>query len=132
MSAPAAAAPRTWTIELPAGMELLSLNDRCHWSTRYKRSQALREAACWLARKERIPPLERAAVVVEYQPPGRSRRRDADNVPAASGKHCIDGIVDARVLPDDDSPEHVASVICRIGEPFPLGRLVLHITEVTR
>lgn len=120
------AGSRTWTIELPAGMKLLSLNGRIHWSERRRRNQAIKDAAIILARQAKIPPLSRVCVVAEYQPPDR-RRRDPDNIMAAA-KSAIDGIAAAGVLPGDDS-RYVAEVTCRIGEPFPKGRLVLHLTE---
>jgi crossover junction endodeoxyribonuclease RusA len=116
---------------MPAGMRLLSLNDRRHWAEKGRITRDLRSAACILAHQARIPPLERARVTVEYQPPPLTRRRDLDNVATASGKPCIDGAIhDARVLPDD-SPQYLTEVTYRIGHPHPRGRLVLTITEVT-
>jgi Holliday junction resolvase RusA-like endonuclease len=122
--------PRTWVLELPAGLRLLSLNDRHHWAVKGRITRDLRKAAFVMARNARIPHLERAAIVVEYQPPLVTRRRDLDNVPPASGKPCIDGIVDAGVLADD-SPAYVAGILHLIGEPYPKGRIVLRITEVS-
>ncbi len=119
---------RTFTIPLPAGMKLLSLNDRLHFGERHRRTQDLKRAACVLALNAKVPRLERVSVVVEYQPRDR-RHRDADNI-AASAKALIDGLRAGKILPEDDS-RHVTEVTCRIGEPYPLGRLVLHLTEVT-
>jgi crossover junction endodeoxyribonuclease RusA len=115
---------------MPAAMKLLSPNARYHWSERSRRSAGLKQAAWAMAISRKVPPLERASVVVEYQPPDR-RRRDADNAAAASGKPCIDGLVAAGVLADDESPRFVIEVTYRIGPVHPGGRLVLHITEVT-
>lgn len=122
--------PRTFTIEFPAGMRLLSANDRYHWAERGRIIRDIRKAAWALARQAGIPQLERARIVVEYQPPQTTRRRDGDNIPPVSGKPAIDGLVDARVLPDDSYPRHVAGLEYAIGEPYPKGRLVLHVTEV--
>ena len=123
--------PRTWVIELPAGLRLLSLNDRLHWAEKGRRTRDLRAAGCVMSRKVKVPPLGRAKVTVEYQPPLVTRRRDLDNVATASGKPLIDGALrDARVL-IDDSPEYLTEVTYRIGKPFPKGRVVLFITEVT-
>ena len=119
---------RTFTIALPAGLKLLSLNDRLHFGERHRRTQDLKRAACVMALSKKIPRLERVSVVVEYQPRDR-RHRDADNI-AASAKALIDGLRAGKILPEDDS-RHVTEVTCRIGEPYPLGRLVLHLTEVT-
>jgi crossover junction endodeoxyribonuclease RusA len=124
---PAASTPRTYTIALPPGLPLLSLNDRGHWAARYRRSEALKKAAWALALQQKIPRLERVSVVAEYQPPDR-RRRDSDN-PVASVKAAIDGIVAAGCLPGDDSPRYVESVTCRIGPLHPKGRIVLYLTE---
>jgi Holliday junction resolvase RusA-like endonuclease len=121
--------PRTWTLELPAGMEMLSLNGREHWAARNRKTQALKQAAWVLAKQAKIPRLERASITVEYQPPDR-RRRDADNTCAASGKACADGLVAAGVLEDDECPRYVTGIWCTIGERYPQGRLVLHVTEV--
>lgn len=119
---------RTWTIELPAGLPLLSQNSRLHYYERNRRVQALKKAAWALALQAKLPRLERARIVVEYQPLD-SRDTDPDNVPPASGKPCIDGLVAARVLPDDSS-RYVTDVQGRIGPRFPKGRIVLHVTEV--
>jgi crossover junction endodeoxyribonuclease RusA len=118
---------RTFTIALPAGLKLLSLNDRLHFAERYRRSEALKKAAWAVAIHRKVPRLERVSVVVEYQPRDR-RERDADNI-SPSGKAALDGIVAAKVLADD-SKTYVTGVRCTIGEPYPLGRLVLHLTEV--
>lgn len=125
---PAGSTGRTFTIALPAGLEMLSLNDRLHWRERHKRGEVIRNAACWAARMAKVPQLPRAGVVIEYQPPDR-RHRDADN-PIAAAKAAIDGLVIARCLPDDECPRYVTGIYCTIGEIFPRGRLVLRITEV--
>jgi crossover junction endodeoxyribonuclease RusA len=124
----AGSAGRTFTIALPPGLALLNLNDRGHWAARYRRSQAIKKAAWALALQARIPRLERVSVTAEYQPPDR-RHRDADN-PVASVKAAIDGMVAAGCLPSDESPRYVATVTCSIGEPYPKGRLVLHLAEL--
>jgi crossover junction endodeoxyribonuclease RusA len=126
---PAGSAPRTYTVELPAGLKLLSLNDRLHWAERDRRTEALKKAAWAMAWQAKIPPLGRVSIVAEYQPPD-GRHRDADNI-APAAKAAIDGLVIAQVVPDDESPRYVTEVICRIGEPYPRGRLVLRLTEVT-
>ena len=120
--------PRTWTITLPPGLKMLSLNGRYHWSERDRRNKAFMKAAWAMALQAKIPRLDRVIVTAEYQPPDR-RARDADNI-ALAAKSGIDGLVKAGVLPDDDS-SHVLRVECRIGEPYPRGRLVLHVTEIT-
>jgi hypothetical protein len=119
--------PRTFTITLPPGLELLNANDRPHWAKKARIVRELRRAAWACARSARIPRLERATVLVEYQPPPASRTRDAGNW-APTGKALIDGCRDAGVFPDDNS-RHVVQESYRIGEPYPKGRIVLRITE---
>ena len=118
---------RTFTIELPPGMQLLSLNGRLHWRERHARNEMIKGATIVMARQAKIPPLDRVTITAEFQPPDR-RRRDPDNV-AVAAKAAIDGVVAAGILAGDDS-RFVASVTCVIGEPYPQGRLVLHVTEV--
>lgn len=119
--------PRTWTLEFPPRLPLLSLNGRLHWAERNRRNATWKKAAWALANQQRIPFLGRVAIAAEYQPPDR-RRRDADNVMLAV-KSAIDGICAAGVLAGDDS-RFVAEVSCRIGERHPGGRLVLTVTEL--
>src|SRR6185437_12739208 len=88
----------------------------------------LRETAGWAARVAKVPPLQRAHVRAEYQPPDNRRRDPANFYP--SFKACIDGLVDVKVLPDDDAA-HLDGPDMRLGELFPPhGRLVLVITEL--
>jgi hypothetical protein len=120
---------RRWVIEMPAGIELLNANDHAgHWGRRKRLTEALREAAGWLAKQQRMPLLDQVRIAVEYQPPRLTRSRDGGNW-APSGKACIDGLRDAGVLANDDS-KHVLSETYSIGEPYPKGRLVITITEV--
>ena len=119
--------PRTWVLEFPAGMKLLSLNDHSHWRVRYSRGEVIRKAAWALARAAHVPPLQRIAVSAEYQPPDR-RKRDEDNL-TLSVKSVIDGIKAAGVVLDDSS-EYVRYDGCRIGERYPKGRLVITVTEI--
>ena len=126
---PSAAEARTWTIELPAGLKLLSQNDRLHWSARNRISQGIKKAAWAMAINARIPRLERVEIQGIYDPPDR-RRRDGDNL-APVLKAVADGIVAAGRLPDDDS-KHVVRSWCEISDrPYPRGRLRVIIREVT-
>ena len=109
-------------------MRLLSLNGRGHWSERNKISQQWKMAAWALARQARIPAVQRVSLLAEYRPPDR-RRRDSDNF-TPTVKACIDGIVAAGVIPDDEAPRYVADITCRIGKPVLHGQLVVRITEV--
>jgi hypothetical protein len=122
------AGPREWKITLPAGLELLSLNDREHYMVRHRKAQALKDAAIVMTRKAKVPRLERIAISVYYDPPVR-RNRDHDNL-IATYKHLADGIVQAGVVPDDDSA-HVLPPHCEVTSLIvPRGRLRMVITEV--
>jgi crossover junction endodeoxyribonuclease RusA len=120
--------PRSWRIEMPAGMELLNSNHRGHWSRRQRLTKDLRWAACCLARSALVPQLERAHVEAVYEPPDRRRRDPANLYPSI--KACVDGLVDARVLPDDDAAHLVGPDMRLSTTPHPRGRLVLIITEL--
>jgi crossover junction endodeoxyribonuclease RusA len=117
-------------LELPPGLPILSLNGRQHWAQRNRDTQAIKKAAWAKALAAKVPPLARVTITVEYQPPDR-RRRDPDNL-APTGKAAIDGLVAAKVLPDDNS-EHVTAVRYIIGEPYklhPRGRIVIRVREL--
>lgn len=118
---------RRWTLTFPAGLPLLSLNGRLHWAERNRRNATWKKAAWALAVAAHIPPLERVAIVGEYQPPDR-RKRDEDNL-VLTMKSAIDGIASTGCVPSDSS-DHVRYDGCRIGERYPKGRLVLTVTEL--
>lgn len=118
---------RQWRIEFPPGQELLNANDRIHWSKRSRITKQLRSDAHLMARYLKIPRLERARITCLYEPPD-SRRRDAGNW-YPTFKAQIDGLVDAGVLADDDHTR-VDGPHMYISDPFPMGRIVLIITEL--
>ena len=120
--------PRTWRLEFPPRQKLLNMNDRLHFRAKAAITRQLRGDACWLARVWKVPALRRARVDFIYEPPRRGRR-DSDNW-APTVKALVDGIVDAGVLPDDDT-KHLDGPYKHItDEPFPGGRVVLIITEL--
>lgn len=123
---------RSWRIELPAGMDLLTSNQQGEsWQKQYRITKPIKDAAIVLARAAKIPHLERVEIVVEFRPPIGRRRvvREAHNL-GPSAKAAIDGLVKAGVL-TDDSDRYVANVSFREGDPHPLGQLVLILTELT-
>lgn len=116
-----------WSISLPPGEKLLTLNDRPHWAARNRITGQLRADAANLCRLARIPRLE-CATVTGILHPHDLRRRDPHNwVP--SFKALIDGVVDAKVLPDDDAA-HLLSFTIVLGEPVRHGQLSLIIYRV--
>jgi hypothetical protein len=134
---------RSWEVVLPAGLPLLSLNDRDHWARVYARRKELKDAAGVMVKAAKVPHLSRVAVVVVYDPPPDWRDRDSDNI-APSVKALVDALrppflkVGNRwvraprgnyVLPEDDS-SHVIWTAQMIGPDYPLGRLRMIILEV--
>lgn len=126
--APSGTTGRVWTLEFPAGLELLSMNGREHYMARHRKAQALKDAAIVMVRKAKVPSLERISLAVYYDPPVR-RKRDHDNL-MATYKHLADGIVKAGVVPDDDTA-HILPPHCEVtGVIVPRGRLRIVISEV--
>lgn len=119
--------PHTWTVELPPGLPLLNANRRVHWRIRHERTRGIRWATRLIANEAEIPALQRAHIIGEFRPPDRRRRDIANMYP--SFKAAVDGLVDARVLPDD-SDEHLVGPDMRVGPVVPGGQIVLHITAL--
>ncbi|AYD89689.1 hypothetical protein D5R93_05835 [Actinomyces lilanjuaniae] len=95
------AAPVWEAVVRLAASDVLSLNDRRHWSQAAPRRRAIRQVAAQTAVVGRAPRLRRARLAVEIAFPDR-RRRDPHNF-MATVKPIVDGLVDAGVLPDDDA-----------------------------
>ena len=116
-----------YVVALPAGLPLLNANRsrREHWATVRRTAKAIREAACVVARSQRIPLIERARIVYVIHPSPQTRKRDPGNW-AESAKAAVDGLVDAGIFEDDNS-DHVIGPDPRLGEPVKGGQLVLHI-----
>lgn len=79
---------------------LLTANQRLHWAAKKDRTKAIRHLASTHTKTFKCAPLDAAHCVVEITWPDQ-RRRDAHNL-MPTIKACIDGIVDAGLLPDDD------------------------------
>lgn len=104
---------RTWTLQLPFTGPL-SMNDREHWRPKAKRVAHVRAVTALLATQARIPRLDRIAVELHYAPPDR-RRRDPLNL-VATLKPIEDGLVDARIVPDD-TPQYVEPTMPVLDPP---------------
>lgn len=119
--------PREYTLELPAGLELLTANDRTHWTKRNPITQTLRQTTALIARNQRIPRLDRIHITGILRPHDRRRRDPANWYP--SFKACVDGLVDAQVIADDDHTR-VTGPDMRIGDVVTHAQLVLVIREL--
>lgn len=123
---------RTWEVRLPWTKPPLSLNDRGHWAVKAKRTREVRDAAHFAVlfgddHELRGIVLDRASITLTYVPRD-ARRRDRTNL-VATYKACVDGCIDAHVLPDDSPQyliEHMPVILPPDGDP----RLVLTIREV--
>lgn len=120
---------RTVTVPLPA-MPYLNSNQRLHWATKARRTRAIRDAAWYVTRALKEQPMEKAEITAVIHPK-TNRRFDPHNF-QPTVKAAIDGIVDARLIADDDATRLV-SVAFRAGEKDPSGtRIDLIVTEVAR
>jgi crossover junction endodeoxyribonuclease RusA len=95
------------------------MNDRTHWRVRADQVAVVRGAAFVLAKHAKVDKgCERVRITLHYRPVDR-RRRDAINL-APTLKACEDGLVDARVVPDD-TPEFIDPQMPVI-EPWQAGQ----------
>jgi len=121
--------PRHWRIALPAGTFLLNDNQRLHFRRKAEYIDLIRRAAGFAARAAKVPTLEKAHVFYIVCPKPGTRRRDPGNW-SPSAKAAIDGLVDAGVLPDDDSTR-LLGPDPRLGPPVKGSQLVLVVTDLT-
>lgn len=132
-SATSTAGPRSYTIALPAGLDLLNANQRLHHAPKGRLTAALRAAAHEavtedarlmeaLADAKPGPLFQRAHVLGILHPPKNDRRDPANWYP--SFKAAVDGLVDAGLLEDDDHT-HVVGPDMRLGQKVKGGQLVL-------
>ena len=88
-------------IFIPQADDWLSSNHRYgHWAVRHRRAHAWRQAACWIVRAARVPTYE--AIHVEARVHKKTARRYDPHNLMPTLKACIDGLVDAGVIADDD------------------------------
>lgn len=122
------------TLCLPYRRPPLTLNGREHWRVRNQITQQVKQAAWALAKQQGVPAMQ--AVIVELVWfKGDNRRADADNL-AATFKPLQDGLVLAKVLPDDSGDRVLSarmSVVLRRDDPYPGAgaRMELRITDAS-
>jgi crossover junction endodeoxyribonuclease RusA len=120
---------RTWEIRLPWTKPPCSANDRDHWRAKARKVAHVRATVLAEIEATEIPYyLPHIIVGLTYVPRDR-RRRDADNLVVPFMKACVDAVVDACVVVDDDTA-HVTRTMPVIAEPDGDPRLVLRIEEV--
>jgi hypothetical protein len=106
MSAPAATPPTfRLEVEAPIGERIWGANDdRPHWSETARRRRLWRELGWAEALANHLPRLQAAELRVTVHL-RNWRTADAHNLPGgATLKGLIDGLVDAKVVPDDCEP----------------------------
>ena len=95
-----------WVLVYDAKPWSLNQERQKHWAWRNAKVEEWKDAFYWLAKDARVPTCERIAVTVDVQMPGVVQ--DICNAyPAA--KAAVDGLVAARVIPDD-TPEHLVAM----------------------
>lgn len=105
---------RTRTVELPWSRPPLTSNQRLHWAKRAKLTKQIRYATSVLFHT--FGPVNRCEVTMIWYVTD-AKRRDVDNtVPTL--KACCDGIIDAKILPDDTPnymTKHMPQIIRTTG-----------------
>lgn len=103
----------------PPPHKVWSINERIHWAERSRRVRAWEHAAYMAARQDRISDLPGRWEVTLRLPFATLRRRDPHNYTGTVVKAVIDGLVRAKVWPDD-TPEHVTVKDSEIYRPDTL------------
>ena len=120
-----------WTLVIEGPLFTLNSERAMHYHKRARLTKTWREAAYAAALGAKVPKMK--SIDIMCVPHRKNRRNMADtggHFPVA--KACIDGLVDAGVIPDD-GPEFVKSLEFRA--PVVDGgedRLMLYITERAR
>lgn len=84
------------------GVGWISANNRLHWSAEADRIATWRQVAGWAAKAAKLPALGPSRVVAELvMHPRRTARLDPGNY-APTAKAVVDGLLDARIWPDDN------------------------------
>lgn len=98
-----------------------------HWAAQ-ARAKADVETAVWAtAKQQKIPRLDRCTVALTWYPPALRRARDGDGL-GIMAKACLDGLVLAGVLEDDDS-SRVWGVFLRVAEHDGTARVELALVD---
>jgi crossover junction endodeoxyribonuclease RusA len=128
-----------YRIVLPAGLPVVNSNHRRHYHPRAGATAAIRTAAALAVRdctplmtamagRRGRPPMDHAHIYGIVHPATRRKVDPANLYP--SFKACVDGIVDAGVIADDDA-KHVIGPDMRCGHVVKGSQLVLIVRPLT-
>lgn len=99
---------RTWDLRfIGRRPTTMNVHRTLHFRARAEDDKSWREVFAWLAKVEKVPQLQRIEVVA--MPLHANNRRQDVAACAPAVKAAVDGLVDARVIPDD-TDAHLASV----------------------
>ena len=119
--------PRSWRIRLPYERPPLNLNQSwAHFAAKAKVVKEVRLTAGLLFRSNRIPPLTKARIRMEWVVPDR-RARDTDNT-VLTLKPVADAMVDVGIL-HDDTPQYISKDETIITYEKGVKALYVTITE---
>lgn len=118
--------PRSWELLHEARPLPMNAYRRLHFHQRAAYDAEWRSTFAWLARQARIPHLQAVTITIAQT----CRRPPLPDVGAAfpTAKAAIDGLVDARVVPDD-TPAYVRALIFVAPERGDADRLLVLIEE---
>lgn len=119
--------PPGWSLPVDSPGAWLNSNDRGAWTGTHRLVRQWRFSAAWAARRARVPRIDVAYILAELRFADR-RRRDPLNW-APTVKACVDGLVDAYVL-EDDNADRVVGPDLRRGPRDERCRVLLHIWAV--
>lgn len=117
---------RSWDLIHEARPLPMNAYRRLHFRQRAAYDLEWRQAFGWMARQARIPRLDAVLVTVAQE----CRRPPLPDVGASfpTAKAAIDGLVDARVIPDDD-PAHLHALTFVAPTRGELDRFLLIVHE---
>jgi crossover junction endodeoxyribonuclease RusA len=116
--------PHHYRLVVPAAAPWLTANDRQSWTVRYRTVRRWRHDTALYATAAKIPPMTGAYIIAELRFTTAGHRDPGNWYETA--KACVDGLVDAKVLPDDDA-RHVVGPDMREGRKSPNKQLILHL-----
>lgn len=119
--------PSSWCLVLPI-TKPISMNDRGHWRPRAEQTKQIRQATFLLAKHAKVDKDCTKIRVTLHYAPADTRRRDAINL-APTLKAAEDGLVDAKIIPDD-TPVYLDPVMPVIDPPRKPAQLWLEVVRL--